>query len=324
MLLVLTNSSDATVSFLLPILEKDGVPFCRLDTDTLLSKIRFSYRLGQPAIMAGAQLLRPEDIEAIWYRRPKVIKHEQFDETPEGNYVRAEWSEFLECFFAHIPHERWVNHPSYNAAASHKLDQLTTAIALGFKVPDTLVTQQAEELRNFFQKHQGNIIVKPISTGYIERNGEEKDSLIYTNRVFSRHLNNLDDLAGCPTMFQEFIQKKRDVRITIVGHDMHAVSLIAHDKPGEQRCDIRRNNMSDVSYESVTLPENITQSIRRLMQHYKLQFGAVDMVELMSGDWHFLEINPNGQWAWLDQVAGTNIAASFVKRFQRKCVPTHV
>ena len=318
MLLVLTNSADATASFLLPILDEAGIPFCRLDTDTLVSKIKFTYRLGQATITLDGHLLQPQDVHAIWYRRPQTIKHAQFDSTPEGDYVRAEWSEFLECFFAHVPREKWVNHPSCNAVASRKLEQLTTAATLGFKVPDTLVTQRPEELQHFYREHHGQVIIKPISTGYIERKGEDKDSLIYTNRVLRSHLDNLDDLANCPALFQKFIQKKNDVRITVVGNDIHAVSLVASDPSGEQRCDIRRNNMADVIYGLVTLPEKVRQSIRRLMRHYKLQFGAIDMVVSVSGEWYFLEINPNGQWAWLDQTGGTNIGASFVRKFRQK------
>jgi len=32
----------------------------------------------------------------------------------------------------------------------------------------------------------------------------------------------------------------------------------------------------------------------------------------------FFEVNPNGQWAWLDLSGGMNIAASFVKTFSKQ------
>ena len=34
------------------------------------------------------------------------------------------------------------------------------------------------------------------------------------------------------------------------------------------------------------------------------------------GNWYFFEINPNGQWAWLDSDGGTNIAGSFIRAFR--------
>jgi len=315
MLFILTNSQDATASFLISALGKAGIPFLRLDTDCLLRRIALSYQPGKPAIRVDSRWYGPDQVSHIWYRRPEQLQDARFDSSPESKYTRSEWTEFIECFFAHVSVERWVNHPAQNAAASRKLEQLTVAAKLGMRIPDTMVTQEPDEMRSFYGKHNGCVIVKPLSAGYIERPGEQADTLIYTNRVLEKHLDNLDDLAACPTLFQQLIEKRNDVRITVVDSDIHSVELQAGDKPGEQRCDIRRNNMSDVVYRPIALPEEVTTAIRKLMAYYRLRFGAVDMTVANNGDWYFLEINPNGQWAWLDMTAGANIAASFVKMF---------
>src|SRR5581483_9580101 len=165
-----------------------------------------------------------------------------------GKFIVGEWAEALEGFFAHIPKEKWMNHPANNVAASHKVDQLTTAQAFGFNVPSTIVTQDGDELRAFYTKHDGRIIVKPMASGYVERADGERDSLVYTNIVQLHHLENLDDLTACPTLFQQCIEKKSDVRITVVAEDIHSVELMAKEPDGSQRCDIRRNNMEDVEY----------------------------------------------------------------------------
>ena len=315
MLFILTNSQDATASFLVPFLEKGGVPFVRFDTDLILPRTAFAYRSGEPILRIDNDRYEPDDVAGIWYRRPEQLKHDRFDGSPEAKYTQAEWTEFIENFFAHVPKHKWVNHPSCNAAASRKLEQLTAAAALGFGIPDTLVTQEPSALREFYDRHQGRIIAKPVSTGYIERPGEQSDSLIYTNRVLEEHLRNLNDLAVCPTLFQEFIDKAYDVRITVMDEDVHAVALFAEDGSGSQRCDIRRNNMSDVTYSKIELPDHVRAGIVRLMARYGLRFAAVDMAVSAAGQWFFFEVNPNGQWAWLDTSAGTNIAESFVKSF---------
>lgn len=325
MLFILTNSQDATVSFLTPFLERAGVRFQRLDTDALVPRVQFSYGLGNPALRLDGCWYEAYDATHIWYRRPEQLKDARFDGSPESNFARLEWTEFIECFFAHVPADRWVNHPALNSAASRKLEQLTTAARLGFRVPDTIVTQNPEDLQEFYRKHQGEIIVKPVSTGYVERPKEDADSLIYTNRVHDVHMERLDDLRLCPTLFQEFIKKRCDVRITVMDDDIHAVALIARERSGEQRCDVRRDNMSDVEYEAVALPQEVRNRVRQLLRHYKLRFGAIDMAVSLDGAWYFLEINPNGQWAWLDMTAGTNIASSFVasfaaRKFTASCV----
>ena len=98
----------------------------------------------------------------------------------------------------------------------------------------------------------------------------------------------------------------------MVDDAVHGVTLTAAEPDGSQRCDIRRNNMSDVRYEKIDLPDDIRSGLIELMRFYELRFAAIDMVIDVEGNWHFLEINPNGQWAWLDLAGASNIA--FISR----------
>jgi glutathione synthase/RimK-type ligase-like ATP-grasp enzyme len=315
MLLILTNSHDATAEYLEAQLKKHSVAFLRFDTDSSLDKTQVSYRDGVPILRVDGQSYQPELFGNVWYRRPERLKHEALDDSPEGRFIYGEWAEALEGFLAHIPKARWVNHPTSNVGASHKIEQLTMARSLGFAVPETLVTQDANDLQLFFARHEGQIIVKPMASGYVERSEGETDSLVYTNRVHIKHLQNLDDLPTNPTLFQRYINKRCDVRITVVDEDVHAVALTALEPDGSQRCDIRRNNMDDVKYEGTSLPDDVALRIRTLMAHYGLRFAAIDMAIAADGKWYFFEINPNGQWAWLDESGVVNIASSFIRVF---------
>ncbi len=315
MLLILTNSKDATADYLVSVLSREGVRFIRFDTDSALASTRFKFEQGQALLQFDGAWFRPDDFTNVWYRRPERLKHEKLDASPEGKLILDEWAEALEGFFSHIPLQRWMNPPSCNVAASHKIEQLTRAKSLGFLVPDTLVTQDADALRSFFARHHGRVIVKPMAGGHVERPEGEMDTLIYTNQVRADQLEKLDDLSSCPTLFQQMIEKTCDVRITVVGEDVHAVELTAKEPDGSQRCDIRRNNMDDVTYKPLTLPMDVAANVSRLMDHYCLRFAAIDMAIGTDGRWYFFEVNPNGQWAWMDLAGATNIASSFVKAF---------
>lgn len=316
MLLVLTNSGDATSSYLVPILQKSGIKVARIDTDTLVVNLDVSYRPGAAAVKLNGTWLGAESVTNVWYRRPERLKDNRFENSAEGRYTLAEWTESIEGFFSHIPERLWVNHPARNTAASHKIEQLTIARGLGFMIPDTLVTQDREVLVEFYQRYR-RVIAKPMASGCVERSGGQPDSLIYTNQIRPENLDDLGDLAVCPTLFQQCIDKSADVRISVVDHYVHAVALYAVDYDGNQRCDIRRNNMADVRYETIEVPASVTAAISKLMAHYQLRFGAIDMAVSTNGDWYFLEINPNGQWAWLDLCGSCNIAASFIEIFQQ-------
>ena len=52
------------------------------------------------------------------------------------------------------------------------------------------------------------------------------------------------------------------------------------------------------------LPEEIATACQRLMKALNLRFGAVDLVLAPNGQYYFLEINPNGQWLWLEDKLG--------------------
>jgi hypothetical protein len=315
MLLIVTNGSDATADYLLPKLTEGNIPFVRFDTNTALERIALSFTPGNPLIRIDNRLYSPDDFSNVWYRRPERLLSSQIPDTPEGKCVLDEWSEGLEGFFAHIPRYRWMNFPAANALASRKLEQLTVAKYLGFTIPDTLVTQDSEALRAFFYKHDGEVIVKPIGRACVERSDSEVDSIIFTNRVREFDLENLEDLARCPTLFQQSVRKLSDVRITLVDGEIHTFELTAKDLDGKQRCDIRRNNMSDVVYREICPPQDIVACLHRLMKHYGLRFAAIDMAVADDGEWYFFEVNPNGQWAWLDLCAGATIYESFCKSF---------
>ncbi len=316
MLLILTNDADATANYLVPVLVDHQVPFVRLDTNCLTGRTHLSYRCGEPALIIGGDRYTPTQFSNVWFRRPERLADPRLTGTPEGRYALDEWAEALEGFLAHIPPCKWMNCPVSNAAASHKMEQLTTARDLGLEVPDTLVTQEPEALRQFFALHKGRVIVKPMAGGYVKRQPDETDSLIYTNPLRSADLENLDDLTLCPTLFQPFIDKSYDVRITVVDKDIHAVEIHVTEDDGSQRCDVRRNNMVGATYRQIALPLNVTSGIYSLVSHYGLRFAAIDMAVGRDGTWYFLEVNPNGQWAWLDLTAGTAICNSFVRSFR--------
>jgi hypothetical protein len=75
-----------------------------------------------------------------------------------------------------------------------------------------------------------------------------------------------------------------------------------------------RDNMSGVEYSPEALPAEVKNALHALARSYGLRFAAVDMMVASTG-WYFLEVNPNGQWAWLDLVGGASIYELFLNAF---------
>lgn len=317
MLLIITNSRDSTADYLCSRLAKSNITYLRFDSDTDLQSLKIIYESSGPRMKCEDCIFHPGDFDHVWFRRPHPINPTIDGDDAEVKHTREEWSEAIEGFFAHIPIDFWMNHPSRNACASHKMEQLTRARKHDLIVPDTIVTQSPERLREFWLQCGKNVITKPLASGYLERKEESEDSLIYTNQVTEKHIDDLNYLEFCPTIFQKMVQKELDVRVCIVDSNIHAVGLNAIRKGSHQRLDIRRNNMMDVSYTQVDIPTEISKKLSDLVNSYGLRFAAVDMAIDQEKNWVFFEINPNGQWAWLDIVAGTDIASMFIQAFSQ-------
>lgn len=297
MFLILTSSDDATADYLAT-RATVGHSFVRMNTDTIVDHARFEYIDGGPTLTFQGEMIDPDRVSGIWYRRPKQLCTNRAMEDGHKQHFLDEWRAALESFLAHVPEEKWINHPRNNLQASHKLEQLTRAAKVGLSVPKTLVTQCGESASEFYSS-VGSAIVKPISHGFIEREDPANDSLIYTNEVTVELLLNIP--GGEPVYVQQKVQKKFDVRLNVIDSTIVAVQLVAHDH-GEQRTDIRRNNMEDVEYREIGVPREIASLVLKMCRSYNLRFAALDFAVDHDGRWWFFEINPNGQWAWLDQL----------------------
>ena len=308
MLLVVTNSEDATADYFCRRLRRARLPYVRLDSDADVRRLRIAYDLRGTRLRIGSRWYAPSDFSNVWLRRPHPIAPAAGRDAAERQHVAAEWGEALEGFLAHVPIRQWINHPTANVLASHKLEQLTRAHSMGLAVPETLVTQDPAALRAFWRSANG-IIAKPLASGYLERDDGRGDTLIYTSEVEQRHLRNAESVRACPTLFQVRIAKRYDVRVCVIDREILAIAMERSDKA----LDVRRDNMEGVAYRPTSPPSRTSRAARRLVSSYGLRFAALDFVVDSAGTWHFLELNPNGQWAWLDLVGGANFAGQFCR-----------
>jgi glutathione synthase/RimK-type ligase-like ATP-grasp enzyme len=310
--LVLSNSTDATAEYLCNRFARSGIPHRRFDTDAVLHsmRIRFSQQLIE--LEWDGESLRPNQVRAVIYRRPQPFAPPIEGDVYQRQHVADEWAETFEGFLAHIPQEKWINHPTSNFTASHKIHQLGRAQEHGLTVPSWLVTTDTEVASEFLEQHGQQVIAKPLASGYIERVRPEDDTLIYTQLIDKSQIALLERITECPVLFQQRIDKRVDVRLVVVDDSMVAVTLEAKESDGQQRLDIRRDNMHDVKYAVIAIPDSITRGIRALMKEYRLRFASMDFAIDTQGDWVFFEINPNGQWAWLDLSEVSDIATLFI------------
>lgn len=314
LILILSNALDATAGFVAARLGEAGRAFTRINTEELLN-LSFDYEVTgaiRGAIGTTDATLEISRIDAIYYRRPvpPVVPSGVGDALAGwmASEARRAWGGLL----TYNPSIIWVNHPLAISAASYKPEQLARAKRFGFSVPDSLITNKPERARSFYHAHDRRVIAKPIGHGEVLADRPEDDRIVYTNVIGSEEVPDFDLVANCPTFFQQSITKEVDVRVTVVGREVFAVDLFSQDNAWSS-IDCRRENMRGMRYESVSLPEPLMDRVICLVRSYGLLFGAIDLIRDRNGQYWFLELNPAGQWAWLEQLGYSRISPALIR-----------
>jgi glutathione synthase/RimK-type ligase-like ATP-grasp enzyme len=119
----------------------------------------------------------------------------------------------------------------------------------------------------------------------------EKNIEIYSTMVFRPTTENISQM---PIYIQKYICKKYEARLTFINRKMFAVRIDSEDK-----VDWRRNYAGN-KYCKIEVPQNIVRNCINMMSDFDIIFGAFDFIINDRDEWIFLEVNPNGQWLWLE------------------------
>lgn len=191
-----------------------------------------------------------------------------------------------------------LSRPSVMRRSGNKVFQALIASEVGFKIPTLSITNDIESV----EKIRKNIsIVKPLSIGAItDKNHKEYvQTNLYDEKV------DLSLLKYTPAYFQKYIDKDYEVRITFVCKKSFSVRIDSEDS-----VDWRKLG-NNIKYSICEIPEHIYSNCLSFLERTKMEFGCFDFI-ILKGEWYFLEMNANGQWAWLEFETGLPISKEIV------------
>lgn len=321
MILLVTNRNDLTCDFVVRELRRRGISFWRLNTEEFPTQGYGTVRIGRTDSMVLRWKNRDVDfdfsqVRSVWYRRPippeppEAIADEKTKKLcveESSEFVRGVLSR-LNCY--------WMSDPDAIHRSEHKLYQLAVARHLGFTVPDTLCSNDPEEIGRFFIDCDRQMVVKALYTGYVD--DKDNPSQAFTSVVRDEDLGDLASAELCPSIYQRLIDKAADLRVTVVGDCVFAAEIRIREESGVP--DWRFYGQDGLENRLYSLPAGIEELCLELVRSLGLDFGAIDIALAKDGEHHFLEINPNGQWAWLEIQLGLPIASAIAERLHRKSV----
>lgn len=288
-------------------LARRGAPVYFFHTDAFLSACRLSIELDQSGRLSGLLELPTGDlaldeVKSVWFRGPEIALGDLSGQADTcAGFVRRETEAALFGLLGVLGQAFWVNHPDAVRAAEDKLAQLRVAQSCGLTIPKTLVTNVPQQALDFYEMCKGEVIIKTFRRLAFYENGLER--LILTNRVQREHLDQIERVRHAPCLFQEYVPKDIELRVTVIGRGVFAAEIHSQRSP-TSRVDYRRYDFAHTPYYPHTLPPAVEAACRQVLQHYGLAFGAIDMIRRPDGAYVFLEINANAQFLWVQDLTG--------------------
>lgn len=282
----------------------------------------------QTKLTGGSSIKECRDI-AIYHRRPASSIVEQLidrrltreDIVYPKFKVDSVYFSFLKSNY-HAHQERFLdaalNDPSYTICKIdyrlNKYEVLVQAENVGMNIPPTIISGSKSEVVDFFNEHGGNIITKSLYE-IIPFNGkalEEGFSIsCYTQKV--EDINALPE-SFYPTLFQKNIEKTYEIRVFYLDGRCYAAAILSQQNQSSQ-LDFRASGRSEpnriVPY---SLSQKLQNQIDDLMKAVDLNTGSLDIMAGDDGVKYFLEINPIGQYGWINSECNYGISIELAKK----------
>jgi len=255
---------------------------------------------------ASAFTINVDDVEisdsqvtGAWYRRS--FAHRVPNTSVEvHDFCRAEATTLFQSW-THALGARLINPRLHQISASHKPLQLLAALSVGLRVPATSMTNCSESVRRL-KSRTNQMVYKAFSPIQLP--------MLIDTRVYSEELDEvLGKLRYAPVIFQERVEKRSELRVTIV--DEQVFSAQVEPQHQEAELDWRIDLSADVRHHE--LPDEIRTKLFRLMRSLGLRYGAIDMAVTDQDEYVFFEVNPSGQFLFVEIQAEMPISNAVAK-----------
>lgn len=246
----------------------------------------------------------------VWYRPKPILLSELPGENGsiEEKFCVQEWRAILLSLDIFLGESKWINPIWHNQRASCKAYQLKLAQELGLNIPETSITNDASQTATLFKNNR--VIYKTLSSFLTAKDA------IYTNEInLEDVLRRRAEIAMAPGIFQKYIEKKYELRVTVIGDKIFVVRI------NSQLCEDTaidwRRNPNPSLYELSELTPQTKEKLLLFHRILGLVYAAYDFIVDKEDREIFLECNPSGQWLWLENALGIEISKIMVDELTR-------
>ncbi|KKT28181.1 MAG: RimK domain protein ATP-grasp [Candidatus Yanofskybacteria bacterium GW2011_GWA2_44_10] len=254
--------------------------------------------------------LNCEEIRSVWNRRRGQSKAGVNIKNPKiTEYIEQE-SQILLDSLPYLIKTDWISHPDAITISARKPYQLLVAKSLNLAIPETVIGNSSEMIEKYVSL-DSMLALKPLSMATVSLCDGENDPasnlILYTKPVtHDQIIKKTRRVVNCPVTVQKYIPKEFELRITVVGNQAFACAIYSQETERTTH-DWRKYDLTHTPHKVFNLPDDINQKCLTLVDKLGLKFGCIDMIVTPEGQFVFLEINPNGQWLWIERLTNLPI-----------------
>lgn len=297
--LIVSTVNDEHVHAVVSCLSEDTTPlildfskYCVEFVATFSSPSSIQLRLDA----SSGDVVVLDRVESVWWRRPQPFSIPPNLASPDAVFMRAEYEHFwtgaLACFDSNV---RWYNSPDATSVADRKLYQLQLARSIGLRVPATVVTGHPDVASAFIRSQRACV--------YKSFRGNQ-GAWEPTRVVCDNFVSNIHAIVRCPVVLQEYIDGVADWRITVIDDFCQAVRFDI--TKSRYKWDVRIDMATPC--EAAQLPDTVLGKLKLFMSQCGLRYSAFDLRQTADNEFVFFEVNPAGQFLYLDIQARTRIS----------------
>jgi len=106
--------------------------------------------------------------------------------------------------------------------------------------------------------------------------------------------------------------------VTVVGDRVFSAA-IESQATDRTRVDWRRYDHRNTPVTAIELPSDLVRRLQTLVDRLQLSFAAIDLILTPEGEFVFVEVNPNGQYLWIEEATGLPISDAVADHLVERC-----
>ena len=248
---------------------------------------------------AFGEAFSPEDLSSVWFRRVKIPDHFDnlaLDEEQSfvlGHEFYCAWEGAFQSHFSGT----WISNPAFTRKINNKVYQLHIARKVGFKVPNTLISDDPQKICEFQQENRGEIIAKP-------QYGMSEKYISVEKIVFSK--SDFEESPKFCSIYQSYVPGNIHLRANVFGETCLVYEIKSESTDWRfslRNCQVRQIDC-DLDFE---------KKLVAYLKYSGLKMGIFDFKVNNDGEPVFFEVNSQGQFLFLEPYTSrTSILRTFV------------